>query len=125
MIAVVKGKRFKKTSSYFERIKEVFHSGLLDKYGRAGVEALSASTPVDTGKTAASWYYTIERTKNGESITWRNSNIEEGYPIAILIQYGHGTGSGAYVKGVDYINPAMAPVFNRIAEDMWKEVSKK
>lgn len=124
MITVVKGKSYPKTHSYFERLKEVFHSGLLDKYGRAGVAALEAATPKDTGKTAASWYYTIERTDQGETVVWRNSNVQDDYPIAILIQYGHGTGSGAYVKGRDYINPAMLPVFDRIAEDMWKEVTK-
>lgn len=124
MVTVVKGKSYKKTNNYFERLKEVFHSGLLDKYGKQGVDALMAATPRDTGKTANSWYYTIERTDQGETVVWRNSNVEEGYPIAILIQYGHGTGSGAYVKGVDYINPAMAPVFERIAEDMWKEVCR-
>lgn len=123
MVTVVKGKSYRKTNSYLEKVKEVFHTGLLDKYGREGVAALKANTPRDTGKTANSWYYTIERTAQGEKVVWRNSNVEEGYPIAILIQYGHGTGSGAYVKGVDYINPAMAPVFEKIAEDMWKEVS--
>lgn len=124
MVTVVKGKSYRKTNSFLERTKEAFKAGRLDNYGRLGVEALEAATPRDTGKTAASWYYTIERTKNGESVVWRNSNFEEGYPIAILIQYGHGTGSGAYVKGVDYINPAMAPIFEQIANDMWKEVSK-
>lgn len=96
---------------------------ILDKYGQMGVEALAASTPVDTGKTAQSWTYEIERTRDRTSISWLNTNTNNGVNIAIILQYGHGTGTGGYVQGRDYINPAMRPVFDKIAEQAWKEVT--
>ena len=125
MITVVSGHKFKKTSNYFERIKEVVHMGWVDKYGRKGVEALKVTTPKDTGKTADSWYYEIERKGADVSIVWKNSNINDGVPIAVIIQYGHGTANGTYVEGVDYINPALGPIFNDIAKEIWEEVSRK
>ena len=95
----------------------------LDSFGRMGVEALSSSTPKRTGKTAASWGYEIKRKLNSIQIIWTNSNLTtQNTPVAILIQYGHGTKSGAYVQGIDYINPALAPVFDDIADKIWKEV---
>lgn len=115
---------FSKVTSYLERIKEQIHMGILNKYGRAGVEALSNATPKDTGKTAASWYYDIEQTKTGAVLSFCNSNVNKGENIAILIQYGHGTGWGGYVVGQDYINPALRPLVEQIAEEMWKEVTK-
>lgn len=115
---------FSKTRKFFERIKEAVQLGILDKYGRKGVEALKEATPVDTGETAASWYYTIEHDKAGSRIYWSNSNIENGYHIAILLQYGHGTGTGGYVQGTDYINPAITPVFEDLADAAWKEITK-
>ena len=96
----------------------------LDKYGRMGVEALSKATPVDTGLTASSWYYEIESTDKETSITFYNSNIQNGIPIAIILQYGHGTGTGGWVEGRDYINPALRSVFDEIAEKAWKEVTE-
>lgn len=95
----------------------------LDKYGKAGVNALARATPVDTGLTAASWRYKIIRTKGRPGIEWYNTNTRNGTSVAILIQYGHGTGTGGYVRGKDYINPAMRPVFDQIVSQFWKEVA--
>lgn len=122
MITVKAKGDFKRTRSFLERTLNVFKLGELDKYGRMGVEALASATPSDTGKTAKSWDYEIVRNKNGVSIVWTNSNINENVPIAIILQYGHATGWGSYVKGIDYINPAMKPVFDKIAKGVWEEV---
>lgn len=110
------------TERFMERAKEAIHRGVYDKYGEMGVQALAEGTPVLTGKTAASWSYTIERSRSSVSIIWTNSNINDGVPIAVILQYGHGTGSGGYVEGIDYIRPAMRPLFKQIADDAWKEV---
>ena len=115
---------FKNLSSFLEKTKEKLNLGLLDKYGREGVAALQAATPKDTGKTSESWYYKIERKNGSVSLTFHNSNQNKGVPIAIILQYGHATGNGGYVEGVDYINPALRPIFDKIAEDAWKEVKK-
>ena len=115
---------FHKLTNYLEKAKESIKLGNLDKYGREGVMALSANTPVDSGLTANSWYYIIENKKGSVSITFCNSNISEGVPIAIILQYGHGTGTGGWVRGRDYINPAIRPIFDRIADEAWKEVTK-
>ena len=114
---------FSKFNRYLERLKEAVKLGDLNKYGRQGVQALSSATPIESGKTANSWYYKINRTKESVSITFHNSNIQDGVPIAIILQYGHSTGTGGYVEGRDYINPAIQPIFDRIAEDAWKEVT--
>ena len=116
--------KFKKTDSYLERLKEVFKSGLLDKYGKMGVDALRDATPKDTGLTSESWVYDIARVNHTITITWRNTNLNNGVPVAVLIQYGHATRNGGFVKGIDYVNPAMAPIFQQIAEEAWKEVKK-
>ena len=115
---------FKNLSSFLEKTKEKLNLGLLDKYGREGVAALQAATPKDTGKTSESWYYKIERKNGSVSLTFHNSNQNKGVPIAIILQYGHATGNGGYVEGVDYINRALRPIFNKIAEEAWKEVKK-
>lgn len=115
---------FSKLSRYLEKAKNAVHLGNLDKYGREGVAALASATPRDTGKTANSWSYEIKNTKESVSITFNNSNIQNGVPIAIIIQYGHGTNNGGFVQGRDYINPAIRPLFDRIANDVWKEVTK-
>lgn len=94
----------------------------LNEYGRRGVEALSLATPVDTGLTAASWSYEVEQSKNTTSIHWTNSNINQGVQIAIILQYGHGTGTGGYVQGVDYINPALKPIFDEIANGVMEVI---
>lgn len=115
---------FSKLTRYLERVKEAAKFGVLDKYGREGVAALSSATPVDSGLTASSWEYSIERQNGSVSIVFTNSNINKGVPIAVVLQYGHGTGTGGWVEGRDYINPAIQPIFDRIADDAWKEVTK-
>ena len=115
---------FSKLNRYFERVKEAAKISVLDKYGQSGVSALSSATPIESGKTAGSWYYEIKRQNGSVSIEFCNSNINNGVPIAIILQFGHGTGTGGWVQGRDYINPAIQPIFDKIAEDAWKEVTK-
>ena len=115
---------FSKLTSFLEKTKEVVKLGNLDKYGKAGVEALSSATPIESGLTASSWYYKIENKDGKASINFYNSNIQNGVPIAIILQYGHGTGTGGWVEGRDYINPAIQPIFDKIVNDAWKEVTK-
>ena len=115
---------FSKLTRYLERAKNVVRLGDLDRYGREGVAALESATPMDTGLTARSWYYRIDRTNDSVKIVFNNSNIQNGVPIAIILQYGHGTGTGGWVEGRDYVNPAIQPIFDRIANDAWKEVTK-
>ena len=115
---------FSKLTKFLERAKEVVKLGDLDKYGREGVAALASATPVDSGKTASSWRYEIKN-KNGTGTTsFYNSNIQNGVPIAIILQYGHGTRNGGWVQGRDYINPAIQPIFDKIANEAWREVTK-
>ena len=95
---------------------------ILHKYGKEGVSALSSATPIDSGQTANSWEYRIERKQNTTSLYWINTNVVNNVPIAIILQYGHVTGTGGFVQGVDYINPAMKPVFDRLSNDLWKEI---
>lgn len=115
---------FSKLNTFLEKTKSAVHLSELDKYGKAGVAALMSATPVDTGLTANSWYYEIKRSTGSISISFFNSNIQNGVPIAIILQYGHGTRNGGWVEGRDYINPAIQPIFNSIAEEAWKEVTK-
>ena len=115
---------FSKASRYLERLKEAAKLGVLDKNGREGVAALASATPTETGLTASSWTYEIEHKGSSVSIVYKNSNINKGVPIAVILQYGHGTGTGGWVQGRDYINPAIQPVFDRIADEAWKEVTR-
>lgn len=115
---------FSKVTSWFERIKEAINLGLLNKYGRAGVKALQAATPVDTGKTASSWSYKIQNGNGTATISFYNSNINQNVNIAIILQYGHGTRNGGWVQGRDYINPAIRPVFDELVSEAWEEVTK-
>lgn len=115
---------FSKTYSFLERAKEAVHIGDLDKYGKEGVAALASVTPVESGLTANSWYYKIERKKDSVSITFYNSNVQNGVPIAIILHYGHGTRNGGWVEGRDYINAAIQPIFDKIANEAWREVTK-
>lgn len=115
---------FSKATRFLERVKEAVGFGLLDKYGQKGVAALSAATPVDSGETAASWDYEIVNQKGSARITFTNSHIVKGVPIAIILQYGHGTRNGGWVEGRDYINPTIQPIFDELAEKAWKEVTK-
>ena len=113
---------FSKTVKYLDKAKKAVSRRDLDRYGREGVAALAASTPVESGLTANSWYYKITQTKGSISISFYNSNIQNGVPIAIILQYGHGTRNGGWVQGRDYINPAIQPIFDKIANDAWREV---
>lgn len=115
---------FSKSLKYLERAKGAVRLSDLDRYGREGVAALSSATPVDSGLTASSWYYEIVRGKGSVSINFSNSNIQNGVPIAVILQYGHGTRNGGWVQGRDYINPAIQPIFDKIANDAWREVTK-
>lgn len=116
---------FSKLTTFFEKTKESVHLGNLDKYGREGVSALSSATPVDTGLTANSWYYEIENSDGSVKINFKNSNVQNGVPIAIILQYGHVTGNGGWVQGRDYINPAIQPIFDKIINEAWKEVTNR
>ena len=113
---------FSKLTSYLEKAKKAVHLSTLVKSGQAGVAALASASPVESGKTANSWYYKIENKSGSATISWHNSNIQNGVPIAVIIQYGHGTGTGGWVEGRDYINPAIRPIFDQIANDVWREV---
>ena len=115
---------FSKLNSYLEKVKGAIKISDLDKYGREGVNALASATPVETGLTASSWSYEITRTNGSVSISFKNTNIQNGVPIAIILQYGHATRNGGWVQGRDYINPAIQPIFDKIAENAWKEVTK-
>lgn len=124
MISIRQKGDFSKFNTFLERIKEVVKLGDLDRYGKAGVDALASATPKDSGLTASSWTYEIIRSNGSVSIRFNNTHINKGVPIAIILQYGHGTKNGGWVEGIDYINPAIQPLFNQIADDAWKEVTK-
>lgn len=113
-----------KTTNFMKRLKQRKYLNSLDKYGQRGVDALSSATPVDTGKTADSWSYEIRKNDKKVSIVFKNSNIVNGVPIAIILQYGHGTRNGGWVEGRDYINPAIQPIFDEIVKEAWGEVTK-
>lgn len=115
---------FSRTTKYLNRIKNLGRLTVFDKYGQAGVAALRSATPVDSGTTAGSWYYKVEHNGDSTSIVFCNSHINKGVPIAIILQYGHGTRNGGYVQGRDYINPAIQPVFDNLADAAWKEVTR-
>lgn len=114
---------FDKTDKFLSRMSKGDIFKALELYGQLGVDALSSATPVDTGETASSWGFTVNKSRGAYSIEWTNSHIVAGVPMVILLQYGHGTGTGGYVYGRDFINPAIRPVFDRIAEEVWKEVT--
>lgn len=114
-----------KTMKFLNHLQHKDYMNVLAEYGKKGVEALRAATPVDTGKTADSWYYEITQDRNQTTISWCNSNVNEGVVIAAILQYGHGTNSGAYIRGTDYINPAMRVIFDALADECWKEVTKE
>ena len=125
MIRVQHKGNFDHVEGFFKKIKAKKLYSELDSYGKLGVIALAMNTPVDTGKTASSWSYEIRQDGGNVQIIWKNSNTTKtGIPIVILLQYGHGTRNGGYVKGRDFINPAIQPVFDEIAENVWKELTK-
>ena len=113
---------FSKTIKFLNKVKNVKINDILSKYGAIGVNALSQATPKDSGVTSRSWNYKIEVNNDNASIVWYNTNIVKGVNIAVILQYGHGTRNGGWVEGRDYINPAMKPVFDKIADQVWKEV---
>ena len=115
---------FSKTNKYLRDVKEAARVKILEEYGERGVSALSSATPVDTGLAATSWYYKVSRGEAGSRIEFFNSDIENGFPVAIMLQYGHGTGTGGWVEGRDYINPAIQPIFDELTEEAWKEVTR-
>lgn len=116
---------FKRTSDFLKRASSLNLDAILNQYGQEGVEALRAATPRDTGATANSWSYSIHKGTGSITITWSNSNIVDGVPVAVILQYGHGTRNGGYVQGTDYINPAMKPIFDKIAQRAWEEVKRE
>lgn len=125
MITMTSSGDFKNTSKFLKGVVTSNYKYIFEKYGRMGVNALSAATPFDSGETAKSWKYKIKQYKGGASISWINTNTNDGVSIAIILQYGHATGSGAYVQGRDYINPAIRPIFDGITNEMWREVTKR
>lgn len=124
MITIKHHGGFKRTEGMFKRMSKFEIRSILNKYGDKGVAALAAATPKDTGLTASSWEYQVSKTGTGYSITWNNTNVNNGVNIALILQLGHGTGTGGYVQGVDYINPALASIFEQLADEAWQEVSK-
>ena len=124
MISIRHKGDYGKLTRYLEKAKASARLSILDKYGKTGVDALSSATPVDTGLTARSWYYKVEHKNGSAIISFCNSNVQNGVPIAIILQYGHGTRNGGWVQGRDYINPAIQPIFDEIVNDAWKEVTK-
>lgn len=124
MITIRQKGSFNRTERYLRRLKEAELFATLNKFGSMGVVALSSATPVDSGITAGSWSYTIVQRRGYYSIRWHNSHDVDGTPLAVLLQYGHGTRNGGYVQGRDYIMPAMRPVFDKIAAEAWREVAR-
>lgn len=114
---------FNNLEKFLNRVRNKNYLNILAKYGQEGVNALATATPSETGLTASSWYYVIDQTAVSTSISWANSNDNNGVNIAVILQFGHGTGTGGYVSGIDYINPALKPVFDKIAAEVWKEVT--
>lgn len=123
MISLTSSGDFSRTKRYFEKLKGIMKLSIFDECGREGVDMLRAYTPKDTGTTANSWYYEVEHNFNSSSIFWCNSHVNDGVNIAVIIQYGHGTGRGVYVQGTDYINPALKSVFDDMGNRIWKEIS--
>ena len=123
MIRIKQKGDFSKATRYFERVKAASRLKILHEYGRKGVAALKAATPVESGKTAESWYYEIVSANGRSSLEFKNSNVNQGVIIAIILQYGHGTGTGGWVQGRDYINPAIQPIFDELANKAWREVT--
>lgn len=112
------------TTRYLQRMQSAQAFAVLEKYAQQGVVALSAATPTETSETANSWTYEIVRKKGYYAIHWRNTHVEDGVPIAVILQYGHATGTGGYVQGRDYIMPAIQPIFDAMIDEIWREVTK-
>lgn len=123
MITITTTGSFKNLEGFLDHVSKLNLDGLLRSYAQEGVTALAAATPIDSGLAENSWGFEVESSKGLHTITWTNSDVENGFPVAIMLQYGHGTGTGGYIQGRDYINPAMAPVFDHIADKVWKAVT--
>lgn len=122
MIVIKQSGNFNNTERFLKGAKKLHIEKILDRFGKEGVRALASATPVDSGLTANSWGYDVSVSRGSYSISWTNSNVVDGVPIAIILQYGHGTGTGGYVQGRDYINPTIKPIFDMIANAIWQEV---
>jgi len=114
---------FDKLESFLDSMKKLDIRRIAELYAQQGVDALAAATPMDSGLAASSWDYYIQQSNSTVTIVWTNSDVESGFPVAIMLQYGYGTGTGGYVQGQDYINPAIQPIFDRIADEVWKVVT--
>ncbi len=125
MIEIRQKGGFKKLMVFLERSLDGVSRGILERYGREGVLALEQATPADTGETAQGWYYTVTQKKGTSVISFSNRNIQNGVPVAIVLQYGHATKNGGWVEGRDYINPALRPIFDNLAESAWREVTRR
>lgn len=125
MIKISHKGKFTKTTQFLKRARQAIRFNGLEEYGQEGVNALMANTPKETGKTANSWHYKIEKKEGLVTVSWYNTNVDDGCSIALIIQYGHGTKDGAWIDGIDYINPSLKPIFNKMAEKAWGEVTKK
>lgn len=123
IITITQSGNFDKTEKFLKGAKKLSYDPVLHRFGQDGVTALSLATPIDSGITASSWSYEVHGNRENFYIVWTNNNIINGFSVAIGLQYGHGTGWGGYVSGRDYINPAMRPIFDKISDDMWKEVT--
>lgn len=123
MIVLKTTGKLKKTEKFLSKMSKFDIRRILNKYGEEGVNALAENTPVRSGETASSWRYKVNINNGIATVTWSNTHVEKGVNIAIILQYGHGTRNGGYVQGIDYINPALKPVFNALAEEAWMEVT--
>jgi hypothetical protein len=123
MISAVSKGSFKNTEAFLRKLSNLDFRRILESAAKDGVKALAAATPLDSGLASDSWGYTIAGFRGGVRITWTNNDVENGFPVAIMLQYGYGTGTGGYVQGRDYINPAMRPIFDQIADRVWKAVT--
>lgn len=123
MISATSSGSFDKTMKFLKLMESNRIFNILDRYGRIGVDALARATPRETGETAGSWKYGVTHAAGRHAINWYNTHVEDGVNIAVIIQYGHGTGTGGYVEGIDYINPAMRPIFEQILNDVWRQVT--
>ena len=124
MVRITHKGNFNNTERFFKGVPKINYKRILEKYAKEGVKALASATPVDSGVTADCWDYELKVGQGFYSISWTNTNVVDGVPIAIILQYGHGTGTGGYVQGRDYINPAIKPIFDKISESLWQEVSR-
>ena len=124
MVRITHKGNFNNTERFLKGAPKIKYRRILEKYAKEGVKALASATPVDSGITANCWDYELKVGQGFYSISWTNSNVVDGVPIAIILQYGHGTGTGGYVQGRDYINPAIKPIFDKISESLWQEVSR-